>query len=282
MWQPQRDEACVRLLGRPALGQVQTPDPCCCVMLTYCSYKHRAHFALQRELHKHNFSEVMEKFLPPTDSAAAERAAAEPEQSIYDALLRSDTKMEVRRDANEPYHILQGQVILDHIPLMLTTLADWARRTEGDKYAISGRLTDLRLIRSICPPQLLRFATHFVLFLDEMRVLGKDGAVPSLTAVADARSVIISTYIKHLISAGHVWLSPPPRFAHCVACRDLGLHSTPLGFLRRSKWTRMWRSSAHSSRPTTLLSLEQRRPDSTRKVRLWDRMSFRLYFSYRT
>ena len=74
----------------------------CRVRSTECvhSYKHRAHFALQRELHKHNFAEVMEKFHPPTDSAAVERAAAEPEQAIYDALLRSDTKMEVRCGVN--------------------------------------------------------------------------------------------------------------------------------------------------------------------------------------
>lgn len=62
----------------------------------WASYKHRAHFALQKELHRHDFTSVMENLHPATDSAAADRAAAEPEQAIYDAMTRSDTKMEIR------------------------------------------------------------------------------------------------------------------------------------------------------------------------------------------
>ena len=66
-------------------------------------------------------------------------------------------------------------------------------------------------LRTICPPQLLRFATHFILFLDEMRALGTPDAVPSLTGFEEARSTIIGAYIRHLISAGHV------RVAICTA-----------------------------------------------------------------
>ena len=63
----------------------------------WASYKHRAHFALQKELHRHRAQfRDMEEFSAPKDGAAVERAAAEPEQAIYDALLRSDTRMEVR------------------------------------------------------------------------------------------------------------------------------------------------------------------------------------------
>lgn len=91
---------------------------------------------------------------------------------------------------------------MNQLSKALVLVASWARRQEGG--------------RSICPPQLLRFATHLILFLDEMRLLGRPDAVPGLTTQEDeeARSIIIGAYIRHLIAAGHVRalckLLPPP------------------------------------------------------------------------
>jgi nuclear pore complex protein Nup107 len=91
--------------------------------------------------------------------------------TIFEDLLKSDN-IQVRRAANEPYHIVQTLLILDKRAELMDRLSEWVQWRDQDRR---------------CPPQLIRFAAHIAL------------AFRTLHGVCPRSDEVLAVYVDHLI-----------------------------------------------------------------------------------